>query len=123
MAVLDISRCSRRRLRRISGLAGAQLKHLRLPGEIPTRTSLRSRTPLAIFPTLRRVMRGWKVVDRGGGFQPSFLPAPVQPTEVVDQMNAIIDERFGIATCPTCGEKVAVLIGGVCRDCQPEDAA
>ena len=117
MAVLDISRCSRRRLRRISGLAGAQLKHLRLPGEIPTRTSLRSRTPLAIFPTLRRVMRGWKVVDRGGGFQPSFLPAPVQPTEniVVE-----LDAEYGVTVCPECHEKVAVLIDGLCRDCGSE---
>ena len=94
------------------------MKHLRLPVEaFRTQPSL---SPLAIFPTLRRVMRGWKVVDRGGGFQPSFLPAPVQPTEVLSELNAIIDERFGIATCPECHEKVAVLVNGTCRDCGPE---
>ena len=95
------------------------MKHLRLPVEA-SRTQP-SPSPLAIFPTLRRVIRGWKVVDRGVGVSPSFLPAPVQPT--VDEMNALIDERFGIATCPSCGERVAVLVDGVCRDCQPEDAA
>lgn len=96
------------------------MKHLRLTGELPTRTSLRSRTPLSILPTLFSWMRGRRVEDRGAGSFPAFSPAPVVP--IVDELNAIIDERFGIASCPSCGEKVAVLVDGVCRDCGPEVA-
>ena len=89
------------------------MKHLRLPVEASrTQPPL---SPLAIFPTLLSWMRGRRVVDRGAGSFPAFSPAPVQP--IVDELNAIIDERFGIATCPLCKEKVAVLVDGICRDC------
>ena len=96
------------------------MKHLRttLPGES---TLPSSSTPLAILSTLFSWMRGRKVEDRGAGLSPAFTPAPV--ASIVDELNAIIDERFGIASCPSCGEKVAVLVDGVCLDCQPEDAA
>ena len=71
------------------------------------------------FPSLVS-WRGWKVVDRGRGFQPSFSPSPVTPTEIIADMNRVIDEKFGLADCPECGLRVAVLVHGVCRDCGPE---
>lgn len=72
------------------------------------------------FPSLFRVIRGRKVVDRGQGVSPSFRPVPVDST--LGEMNHLIDERFGISHCPNCGLKVGVLVNGVCRDCSPDVA-
>lgn len=68
------------------------------------------------FPSLSW-LRGRKVVDRGAGVSPAFLPAPVPPTSRYESL------RFGITYCPECNQKVSVLCNGLCRDCGPEDAA
>lgn len=67
------------------------------------------------FPTLLRAFRGRKVEDRGRGVAPPFRPVPVTPSRFESL-------RFGISYCPQCGEKVAVLCDGVCRDCGPDVA-
>ena len=62
------------------------------------------------FPSWSGVFRGRKVVDRAEGVYPSFLPPPGPPT-----VNIVAE--YGVTVCPECGEKVAVLIDGQCRDC------
>lgn len=69
------------------------------------------------FPTLFRVIRGRKVVDRGQGVAPPFRPVPVDSTSRYESL------RFGITYCPECNNKVSVLCNGKCRDCGPEDVA
>ena len=85
----------------------------RLSGAKTTPTSLGAPTPLTILTALFSWMRGWKVEDRGAGSFPAFSPAPVQPT-----VNIVAE--YGVTVCPECGEKVAVLIDGLCLDCGPE---
>lgn len=62
------------------------------------------------------MFRGRKVEDRGRGVAPPFRPVPVTPSRFESL-------RFGISYCPDCNAKVSVLVNGLCRDCQPEDAA
>ena len=63
------------------------------------------------FPSvLSSWMRGRRVEDRGAGVYPSLRLPPVQPT-----VNIVAE--YGVTFCPECGEKVAVLIDGLCLDC------
>ena len=90
------------------------MKHLRstLSGELP-RMSPSSYAAPSPRPTIfkRRLMRR-RVVD---------VPPPIDQT--LREMNRIVDERFGLALCPECGFKVAVLVGGICRECGPNEVA
>lgn len=84
---------------------GDTVRHLRtgLSG-VPVPVPTSGNRPLTIFNR-----------KKGGRW---FVDVP--PSTIVDQLNAVIDERFGLAVCPSCLEKVAVLVGGVCRDCSEE---
>lgn len=86
------------------GHMGPVVRHLRrtlsgVPVSVPTSGD----RPLTTFK--RRNSGRW------------FVDVPPSTDQIVDQLNAVIDEKFGLAVCPSCLEKVAVLVDGECRDC------
>jgi hypothetical protein len=80
------------------------------------------------FPSWFGVIRGRKVEDRGRGSFPSFLTRPPvttpDPFGVAEDWNSPEDDIYnvqhGLTVCPECGEKVALLLSGICTDCGPE---